>query len=129
MLRTRFLPLAAAFLCGLIPFIARVAIVKADPPMNGPCTAVVTGCTPPGPTANGCRDGNTPGGTYSGSSCEIVTVLNVFVCSEGTGDCWLHSGEKCAHLDEYLAANCQGGACVGGVFNGTTDFYRPTCAS
>jgi hypothetical protein len=130
MLRSRVLPLAAAITCGLIPVLAKFAAVNADViTQGGPCTMVVNGCMSPGPVANGCRDGNTPGGTYSQASCEIVTLLNVYVCSLGDGDCTLHSPEHCAQLTEFLAANCVNNACVGGPFCGTSYYDMQTCAS
>src|SRR5438067_642673 len=109
MSRHRVIPLAAAFACGLIPIIAKMAAVKGDFKMNGPCTEVTNACDAGGPNANGCRDVNT--GTYSDSSCEMVTLLSVFKCSDGNGECTNHSPANCAKLDEYFNTNCQTGQC------------------
>ncbi|MBX9622994.1 MAG: hypothetical protein K2X82_04190 [Gemmataceae bacterium] len=126
---SRSVPLLAAIACGLVPLTAKYHAARAFPiPMGGPCTLVVTGCIAPNPTAGGCY---VPG-AFSGSSCEVVTLLNVHICSFGTGSCTLRSSADCARINGFIGMNtCQNGACVGGVEAADSPYYRsrPTCAS
>lgn len=130
MSRYRCFPLLAAFVCGLVPLIAKFAGVSANPLRHKACAEVASGCNQPGPTVNECRDQQTAGGTYTGATCEVIYMVPIWQCSLGIGDCELHSYGICAHAECYVAgASCGPGMVCVGDYAGGYDFDAPTCST
>lgn len=134
MSRSRYVPLLVAFACGLVPLCARYDTAKADIFYKGPCTRIVQGCVEPDPTVGGCLDGTTTPPAYplpdgSGpASCEIVTLIPVYLCSLGSGSCSLKGSANCASLAAYLGGPCNNGKCPNNPPHNVFLYDRATCA-